>query len=74
MKEIQAFYRGRRRLAEMMGRDPKTFTDKDVKEAIQYLLPTQLSARDARPFLKHPSLVFAKRKGQLGGSVVPRSC
>ena len=31
VKEIHAFYRGRRRLAEMMGRDPETFTDKDVE-------------------------------------------
>lgn len=45
----------------MMGRDPATFTDKDVTESLRYLLPSALSAKDARPFLKHPSLIFPKR-------------
>ncbi len=30
-EEIKAYYRGRKRLAEMMGKDPEAFTDKDVK-------------------------------------------
>ena len=29
-EEIRAYYAGRRRLAIMMGRDPTTFTDRDV--------------------------------------------
>lgn len=30
-EELQSFYRGRQKLAEMMGRDPETFTDQDVE-------------------------------------------
>ena len=30
-EEIKAYYRGRKKLAEMMGRDPQTFSDQDVK-------------------------------------------
>lgn len=60
-EEIRAYFAGRRRLAKMMGRDPETFTDKDVAESLRYLLPSALSAKDARPFLKHPSLIFPKR-------------
>eukprot|EP00731_Ephydatia_muelleri_P031820 Em0023g327a len=60
-EEIRAYYAGRARLAKMMGRDPATFTDKDVTESLRYLLPSALSAKDARPFLKHPSLIFPKR-------------
>jgi small subunit ribosomal protein S9 len=60
-EEIKDYYRGRNRLAIMMGRDPSTFSDKDVEEAIRYLLPSSLTAKDARPFMKHPSLIYPKR-------------
>lgn len=30
-EEIRAYYRGKKRLAEMMGKDPERFTDRDVK-------------------------------------------
>ena len=33
-EELEAYYFGRKRLAEMMGEDPETFTDKDVEVCI----------------------------------------
>ncbi len=50
--ELQRYYQGRRRLADMMGVPPNKFTDKDVEDALRYLLPSRLFARDARPSMK----------------------
>ena len=50
--ELTRYYQGRRRLADMMGTPPHEFTDKDVEEALRYLLPSRLFARDARPSMK----------------------
>ncbi len=50
--ELQRYYKGRRRLADMMGVPPNKFTDKDVEDALRYLLPSRLFARDARPSMK----------------------
>lgn len=36
-EEIRAYYAGRARLAKMMGRDPATFTDKDVTVSGRFL-------------------------------------
>ncbi|XP_065906522.1 small ribosomal subunit protein uS9m-like [Dysidea avara] len=63
-KEIEAYYEGRRRLAIMMGCDPETFTEQDVNNAIRYLLPSGLYAKDARPFLKHPLEYYPKKNTQ----------
>ncbi|XP_076818527.1 small ribosomal subunit protein uS9m-like isoform X2 [Clavelina lepadiformis] len=49
---------GVRRLAAMMGEDPDSFTNEDVKKAIQYLFPSSLTAKPARPQMEHPSVVF----------------
>ena len=46
----------------MMGEDPETFTQKDTDEALKYLLPSHLFAKDARPVMKHPYEIFPKRK------------
>lgn len=46
----------------MMGEDPETFTQKDIDEALKYLLPSHLFAKDARPGMKHPYEIFPKRK------------
>jgi len=60
--EIKKYNLGKRWLARMMGEDPETFTQQDIDNAIQYLLPSHLFAKDARPMLKHPYEIFPKRK------------
>ena len=50
--ELIRYYKGKNRLAQMMGVPPETFTDKGVQEALRYLLPTRLFAKDARPTMK----------------------
>lgn len=63
--ELTRYYQGRRRLADMMGVPPQEFTDEDVEEALRYLLPSRLFARDARPSMKHPFKIFPERKEAL---------
>ncbi|XP_063225673.1 small ribosomal subunit protein uS9m [Bacillus rossius redtenbacheri] len=53
---------GKRHLANMMGEDPETFTQEDIDRAIQYLFPSGLFDPRARPLMKHPDVVFPKRK------------
>lgn len=53
---------GKRHLANMMGVDPETFTQKDIDEAIKYLFPSGLYDPKARPFMKPPSEVFPPKK------------
>ena len=52
--ELVKYYKGKNRLAQMMGVPPEAFSDKDVREALRYLLPTRLFAKDARPSMKVP--------------------
>nr|CAD7429352.1 unnamed protein product [Timema monikensis] len=53
---------GKRHLANMMGEDPETFTQKDIDSAIQYLFPSGIFTPGARPLMKHPDEVFPPRK------------
>uniref|UniRef100_A0A146LSR9 Small ribosomal subunit protein uS9m n=1 Tax=Lygus hesperus TaxID=30085 RepID=A0A146LSR9_LYGHE len=61
-KEEQAYNIGKRHLANMMGVDPETFTQKDVDEAIEYLFPSGIFDKRGRPFMKPPQDVFPPRK------------
>lgn len=58
-KEFQI---GKRHLANMMGEDPETFTQKDIDEAIEYLFPSGLYDSKARPFMRPPEEVYPQRK------------
>lgn len=60
--QLEEYEIGRRHLANMMGADPETFTQEDIDEAIQYLMPSGLFEPKARPVFKHPSKIFLKRK------------
>uniref|UniRef100_A0A1B0GQ54 Uncharacterized protein n=1 Tax=Phlebotomus papatasi TaxID=29031 RepID=A0A1B0GQ54_PHLPP len=53
---------GKRHLANMMGEDPETFTQEDVDNAIEYLFPSGLYSKRARPLMKPPEEVFPARK------------
>lgn len=50
--EVQRWELGRKKLASIMGADPESFSEKEVTEALRYLLPTRLTAVDAQPLLK----------------------
>lgn len=50
--EVQRWELGRKKLAAVMGADPDSFSEKEVTEALRYLLPTRLTAVDAQPLLK----------------------
>ncbi|XP_055528384.1 28S ribosomal protein S9, mitochondrial isoform X2 [Wyeomyia smithii] len=56
------FKLGKRHLANMMGEDPETFTQANIDEAIQYLFPSGLYDKTARPIMKPPEEVIPQRK------------
>ncbi|KAI0232694.1 28S ribosomal protein S9, mitochondrial [Lamellibrachia satsuma] len=60
--EIAEYEIGKRHLANIMGEDPDTFRQEDIDKAIEYLLPSGLFDKKARPQMKHPSQVIPKRK------------
>lgn len=61
-KQHLEFNIGMRHLANMMGEDPETFTQKDVDRAIEYLFPSGIYDPAARPLMKPPEEVFPARK------------
>lgn len=61
-EEKHSFEVGKRHLANMMGVDPDTFTQKDINKAIAYLMPSGLHDHKARPFMKDPVEVFPPKK------------
>ncbi|XP_023020124.1 LOW QUALITY PROTEIN: mitochondrial ribosomal protein S9 [Leptinotarsa decemlineata] len=61
-KQKEEFQIGKRHLANMMGEDPETFTQEDIDNAIEYLFPSGLYEKKARPHMKPPEEVFPQRK------------
>ncbi|KAM9247807.1 small ribosomal subunit protein uS9m isoform 3-T4 [Leptosomus discolor] len=61
-KQIEEFNLGKRHLANMMGEDPETFTQKDIDRAIAYLFPSGLFDKKARPMMKHPTEIFPEQR------------
>ncbi|GFR96470.1 28S ribosomal protein S9, mitochondrial [Elysia marginata] len=60
--EVAEFEIGKRHLANIMGEDPDSFTQADVDRAIEYLLPSGLFDKKARPVMKNPYEIFPKKK------------
>ncbi|KAL5274096.1 MRPS9 family protein [Megaselia abdita] len=56
------FQIGKRHLANIMGADPENFTQEDIDEAIEYLFPSGLFDKKARPMMKAPEEIFPSRK------------
>ncbi|XP_013108977.2 small ribosomal subunit protein uS9m [Stomoxys calcitrans] len=56
------YHIGKRHLANMMGEDPETFTQEDIDNAIEYLFPSGIYDKKARPAMKNPDEVFPARK------------
>uniref|UniRef100_A0A8D8ZFL7 Small ribosomal subunit protein uS9m n=1 Tax=Cacopsylla melanoneura TaxID=428564 RepID=A0A8D8ZFL7_9HEMI len=61
-EEKHSFEVGRRHLANMMGCNPETFTQKDINKAIAYLMPSGLYDKKAHPFMRDPMEVFPPKK------------
>ncbi|XP_046752293.1 28S ribosomal protein S9, mitochondrial-like isoform X2 [Diprion similis] len=61
-KETLEFNIGKRHLANMMGLNPETITQEDIDESIEYLLPSGLFDKRARPMMRPPDQVFPKYK------------
>ncbi|GFS55978.1 28S ribosomal protein S9, mitochondrial [Nephila pilipes] len=53
---------GKRHLANMMGLDAETLTQDDIDKAIEYLMPSGLYEKKARPMMKPPKELFPKEK------------
>ncbi|CAG0893708.1 unnamed protein product [Darwinula stevensoni] len=61
-REVLEYEIGKRHLANMMGEDVENFTQVDVDRAIEYLFPSGLFEKKARPLMRHPEEVFPRRK------------
>ncbi|KAJ8350792.1 hypothetical protein SKAU_G00259220 [Synaphobranchus kaupii] len=61
-KQIEEFNIGQRHLANIMGEDPESFTQEDIDRSIEYLFPSGLFDKRARPVMKHPDLIFPKQR------------
>ncbi|CAI9727038.1 ribosomal S9, mitochondrial [Octopus vulgaris] len=61
-EEIAQYEIGKRHLANIMGKNAETFTQEDIDKAIEYLLPSGLYAKKARPLMKHPYEIFPPQK------------
>lgn len=62
LRETKEFERGKRHLANMMGIDSNGMTQADIDRAIDYLFPSGLFDKRARPMMKHPDLLFRAQK------------
>lgn len=51
-------------LANLMGKDPESFDQEAVQEAIEYLLPSGLYAKDCRPSFEHPQSLYRQSTEQ----------
>ena len=56
--QIEKFEIGKRHLANMMGLDVNLMTQEDIDKCIQYLFPTALFGKWAKPIMKHPTELF----------------
>ncbi|KAK0168760.1 hypothetical protein PV327_002530 [Microctonus hyperodae] len=61
-KEKKEYQIGKRHLANMMGMNPEEFTQEDVQKSIEYLFPSGLFDKKARPIMEEPSKIFPPRK------------
>uniref|UniRef100_A0A8C6SQP7 Small ribosomal subunit protein uS9m n=1 Tax=Neogobius melanostomus TaxID=47308 RepID=A0A8C6SQP7_9GOBI len=61
-KQIEEYNIGKRHLANMMGEDPENFSQEDIDRSIEYLFPSGLFEKKARPLMKHPEEIFPRPK------------
>merc|ERR550532_1205324 len=60
--ELKQYELGKRHLANIMSLDVDNMTQADVDKAIEYLLPSGLFDRNARPKMTHPEEYIPQRK------------
>lgn len=60
-------------LAKLMGKDPESFSLEDAQEAVEYLLPSGLYAKDCRPTFEHPKTLYRQWTGQMDKSGRPQA-
>lgn len=58
---VERHERYKRWLAKIMGKDQDTFGEKEIKEAVEYLMPSGLYAKDARPLFEDPKKLYQQR-------------
>ncbi len=56
--QVEQFELGKRHLANMMGLDPEMMSSQDIQKSIEYLFPTGIFAKSAKPVMKHPFELF----------------
>ncbi|XP_012277168.1 28S ribosomal protein S9, mitochondrial [Orussus abietinus] len=61
-KENYEYQIGKRHLANIMGENPDLFSQKDIDAAIEYLFPSGLYMKQARPIMQPPEVIFPRRK------------
>lgn len=63
-KERDVFELGKKHLANMMGNEKReNMTQEEIDAAIQYLFPSGLEEKGARPLMKPPEEIFPLEKG-----------
>ncbi|XP_043484243.1 28S ribosomal protein S9, mitochondrial [Leptopilina heterotoma] len=63
MQKARAEYQiGKRHLANMMGENPDNFSQDDINKAIEYLFPSGVFDKKAKPMMKPPDEIFPPRK------------
>nr|XP_039260045.1 28S ribosomal protein S9, mitochondrial-like [Styela clava] len=60
IKQAEKYKLNKRRLANMMGEDPDTYNDEDMKRSIRYLFPSDLD-EEVLPSMEHPSKLYTSQ-------------
>ena len=56
-EQMKHYLAAKQRIAKMMGANPSEFTEKDMKEALKYLIPHHIRPIPARPQIVHPEVL-----------------
>ena len=56
-EQMKHYIAAKHRIATMMGSDPNTFTEKDMKIALRYLIPHHIRSIPSKPQILHPDVL-----------------
>ncbi|KAI6649401.1 28S ribosomal protein S9, mitochondrial [Oopsacas minuta] len=71
-EQMKHYIAAKHRLAKMMGANPVGFTEKDMKEALNYLLPHHIRPIPAKPQILHPELLRRRDRVEFKVETVDR--